>query len=114
MARQIGKITEALESRTIQVRVEGVTCSCGYPVSMDAGYLREFLVATGWKERDGKWTCNHCEHVETQRQLAEANGRIKLALSICRDQNRLSGFHGKRDEAWAVATKVAGALMGEK
>lgn len=61
-----------------------------------------------------EWAEERRKHAETQRQLAEANDRIERALSICRDQNRLSGFQGKRDEAWAVATKVAGALMGEK
>ena len=65
-----GKIVKAPEKRTIIVTVEGVTCGCGYPVSMDAGYLEPFLRHTGWRERDGKWTCNHC--VIRDKQAAKA------------------------------------------
>lgn len=50
------------------------------------------------------------KHALTQRDLDVANARIAAALAICRNQNRLSGFSGKRDEAWAVAVQVAGAL----
>lgn len=67
-----GTIRQATETRTIKVAVERITCGCGYPLSMDAGHLQTFLVATGWKERDGKWTCNHCESASDRGALEVA------------------------------------------